>query len=228
MKRGFTLIELVFVILIIGILSAVLAPRFNRPTLTEAAHQLVSHIRYTQHLAMVDDKFDRTRSTWFKDRWQLRFSRTVDSKIVWSYTIFSDDSNHDGNPNIGDTIARNPSLTSDYLSGGASGVISLTDERRMKEMALGEKYGVKWVSFSRSCSHQNPPADNQSRRILFDNIGRPYWRYSDDSAIGTNPYSDMDLVETQCIITLCDTDKCEGGEQIEIAIEPETGYTHIL
>jgi hypothetical protein len=98
----------------------------------------------------------------------------------------------------------------------------------MKEMALGEKYGIQWVSFSRSCSHQNPPSINQSRRIIFDHVGRPYWRYSDDSVAGTNPYKDMNLVENQCVITLCDEEKCIGGNQIQIAIEAETGYTHIL
>ena len=57
-KKAFSLIELIFVIVIIGILSSVLVPRFDRPTLIEAAHQIISHIRYTQHLAMVDNKFD--------------------------------------------------------------------------------------------------------------------------------------------------------------------------
>ena len=150
MRRGFSIIELIFVIVIIGILSAVLIPRFDRPTLTQAAQQLISHIRYTQHLAMIDNKFDRTKPTWFKDRWQLRFTQSVQntssssdgSQSVWSYTIYSDDANHDQGINISDTIARNPLLTSDYLSGGYSGVIPLNDKRRMKEMALGEKYGL--------------------------------------------------------------------------------------
>ena len=73
--------------------------------LSEAATQLISHIRYTQHLAMVDDKFDINDNTWFKERWQLMFIKDADrtqGKIA--YTIFSDKFSltgtaHDGKPN---------------------------------------------------------------------------------------------------------------------------------
>ena len=240
--RGFTLIELIFVIVIIGILSAVLAPRFNRPTLTEAANQLVSHIRYTQHLAMVDDKFNSTRPTWFKERWQLRFHRSVDSKEVWTYSIFSDKGLHDKNPNVSNQeVARDPLnpgtvnssgqlINGQYLTGGFSGgSVGLNNKRRNKNMSLGEKYGVNWVSFTRSCSTGNPLTSNQSRRIIFDNIGRPYYNYlKDTNSMASNPYQNMDIIKNQCVISLCTERKCVGGDIIQIAIEPETGYTHIL
>ena len=56
-KKAFTMLELVFVIVVSGILAATFIPRFDRDNLQEAADQVISHIRYTQHLAMVDDKF---------------------------------------------------------------------------------------------------------------------------------------------------------------------------
>ena len=58
MKKAFTMLELVFVIVIVGILSYFVSSSFQRNPLREAADQVVSHIRYTQHLAMIDDKFD--------------------------------------------------------------------------------------------------------------------------------------------------------------------------
>ncbi len=229
-KKAFTLIELVLVIAIVGILSVVLAPNFQRDNLTEAANQLISHIRYTQHLAMMDNKYNATDNDWYKNRWQLRFSKSVSGEDVWSYTIFSDN-NHDYNPNkTTDTIAKNPLNSKQLLSGGFSGTILLTDKSRMKELALGQKYGVKWVSFSRSCSTGNPNTTNQSRKIIFDSLGRPYWKYLDTAheVAPYNAYKNVELVKDECVISLCSEIKCVGGEVVQIGIAPETGYSHIL
>ena len=69
MKKAFTMLELVLVIVIVGILSFALVNGWERNTLREAADQLVNHIRYTQHLAMQEDKFDPAATTanqpWF-------------------------------------------------------------------------------------------------------------------------------------------------------------------
>jgi len=237
MIKAFTLIELVFVIVIIGILSTQISPNFQRDTLTEAANQLVSHIRYTQHLAMMDNKFDSKKPTWFKERWQLKFSKTVQAKSnhsgsqkVWSYTIFTGtDRQHDRNPRKWN-IAKDPLIKNKYLSGGHSGYIHLDDKSRNECMALTQAYGIEEVAFSRSCSHYG------SKKIIFDNIGRPYYYYkSDSSSLAANPYKDMKLVRNQCTISLClklnSSDKCDytdKNDYIKIAIEPETGYTHIL
>ncbi|WP_300367295.1 prepilin-type N-terminal cleavage/methylation domain-containing protein, partial [Hydrogenimonas sp.] len=51
-KNAFTMLELIIVIVVVGILSAIMIPRFSDDKLREAADQIMSHIRYTQHLAM--------------------------------------------------------------------------------------------------------------------------------------------------------------------------------
>ena len=66
MLNAFTLIELVFVIVVVGVLAAAIIPRIQTNPVKEAAIQLLSHIRYTQHLAMVDDKYNSNDSAWFK------------------------------------------------------------------------------------------------------------------------------------------------------------------
>jgi prepilin-type N-terminal cleavage/methylation domain-containing protein len=72
MKRyAFTMLELVFVIIVIGILAVLAMPNFRGNPLQTAAEQVASHIRYTQHLAMVDDKFDPTDATWFQNKWTI-------------------------------------------------------------------------------------------------------------------------------------------------------------
>ncbi|MCX6061596.1 MAG: prepilin-type N-terminal cleavage/methylation domain-containing protein [Campylobacterales bacterium] len=84
MKRSaFTMLELIFVIIVIGILAVFAMPNFNRHPLQEAAEQVASHIRYTQHLAMVDDKFDPSNANWWQRKWQLTIAGT-------SYNVYSD------------------------------------------------------------------------------------------------------------------------------------------
>ena len=76
MNKAFTMIELVFVIIVIGILSATIIPRIQTNHNAETAINLVSQIRYTQHLALVDDNYDATTSDWYKKRWSIIFNGT--------------------------------------------------------------------------------------------------------------------------------------------------------
>ncbi|MDD7600119.1 MAG: type II secretion system protein, partial [Campylobacter sp.] len=79
MKKAFTLIELVFVIVVLGILTFALWPTKQPTQAFEAARQIVAHIRYTQHLALNDDKFathtdtdgtgDNIAKDWYKRLW---------------------------------------------------------------------------------------------------------------------------------------------------------------
>ena len=87
MKKAFTMLELIFVLVVIGILAAVMMPNTKTNRLYEAAQQVVAHIRYTQHLAMIDDQYNSSDADWYKARWQIFFTRTddnCDNKICYS------------------------------------------------------------------------------------------------------------------------------------------------
>jgi prepilin-type N-terminal cleavage/methylation domain-containing protein len=222
MKKAFTMLELVFVIVVVGILSYFAASSFQRNPLREAADQLVGHIRYTQHLAMQDDKFSLTDSSWALGRWQLYFSNNTGSDDQWAYTIFSDwKAGHTGNPDMGE-VAVNPLNSNQYLTGGTSGtnIIHYSDQSATKELNIGHKYGIKDVAFSGGCR-------SNVQYIHFDYLGRPMNSFS------TKPYELPaagwhKLLTTQCKITLCDQACTDAtAQKITILIEPETGYTHI-
>ena len=209
-NRAFTLIEIILVVVIIGIISAVLAPSVKRATMQEVADQLASHIRYTQYLALQDNKFDYSNSTWYKSRWQLIFGTSptyTDGKVA--YTIFSDKPSYSGSPGITE-IAKNPLNPSQFLSGGYSGVIKTSDSRAMKSLNIGKKYDISSVTFSGGCSGQ---------RISFDYLGRPI---NGNPRTQTQKYNDR-LIKTDCIITLTNS----VGESKRIIVTPETGYVYI-
>ena len=231
MKKAFTMLELVFVIVVVGILSYFAASGFQRNPLREAADQLVSHIRYTQHLAMQDDKFDPKDNDWYKERWQIRFSNTVGSDNEWSYTIYSESAvgGPDGVPNTSE-MAINPIDTTKRLTGGYSaGTVKYADAAASKELNLGHKYGVQdiYIDPASGC-YVNAGIGN--RAISFDTLGRPLYNHANSLTAMYNDNANIRLVQTQCRIQLCLTNPCTvatNANKITIAIEPETGYTHI-
>ena len=107
MKKAFTMLELIFVIVVVGILAAILIPRTERSPVQECAVDLLSQIRYTQHLAIIDDKYDST-TTWFKNRWQIRFDGN-------KYTITSDNNTKAAiNPSNNNSTFSNIDLNKKY------------------------------------------------------------------------------------------------------------------
>ena len=96
MKKAFTMLELVFVIVVIGILAASIIPTVQGNPVREAAVKLVSQIRYAQHLAMVDDKYT-TSGAWYKNRWQIEFTGNKYSIVSDNNTTFAKDPQNSGN-----------------------------------------------------------------------------------------------------------------------------------
>jgi len=216
LKNAFTMIELVFVLVVIGVLAAVIIPNTRTNPLQEAAIQLVSHIRYTQHLSLVNDTYSSSDANWFKKRWQINFGANIGSKGVPAYTIFSDTAGSStGDPQESE-IAINPENPSQRMTGGTTGANSLNYSHStfvgMKKLNLGTSYGVSSVGLSGGCS---------GARISFDNMGRPI---NGDQSSMTGPYSagTQRLITQNCLITLSD-----GNENIYITVTPETGYTCI-
>jgi len=214
MKKAFTMIELIFVLVIIGIVAAVIIPRTRTNPLQEAAVQIVSHIRYTQHLAIVDDKYDANDTNWYKGRWQIVFHNNVAPNNDVAYTIFSDAGAYGGDATVGE-IAKNPENSAKLLSGGYGATIPSTDTRMTRKMNLSASYGISSVTFSNACNA------NAGTRISFDNLGRPF---QGQQSSMTGPYSAtaQRLLVSDCNITFSD-----GSNNVVITVRPETGYSSI-
>jgi len=217
MKKAFTLIELILVIVIMGILISIILPRTNSNKLDEAAIQLVSHIRYTQHLAIVDDKFDMNDSEWYKSRWQIRFTDgTEASNQKVAYAIFSDFvGTHTGHPETQE-LALDPQ-TKQYITGGVTDGVEYEDENVFHPSNLGIRFGIEDIELSNSCKYYG------SLRIVFDYLGRPMKGNLASDSFNSAYISSNRMISDRCEIILK-----KNSDEIIIAIEPETGYVHIL
>nr|WP_321266256.1 type II secretion system protein [uncultured Sulfurimonas sp.] len=211
MKKAFTMLELIFVLIVVGILAAIMLPQIKSNKLREAAIQVVSHIRYTQHLAMIDDKFNSSDIDWYKMRWQIVFSSSAYSENRVAYSVYTDKSKT-GSPNSTlDEVAINPLDKNKLLSGGHSGTIYTSNSKATKTMNLGLTYDISSYNLNGGCS---------GARITFDHLGRPI---NGTIHNDTQAYDNNSLITTRCNVVLTNP---EGS--ITIAIEPETGYAHIL
>lgn len=170
--KAFTMLELVFVIVIIGILSFMAASSFQRNTLAEATDQVISHIRYTQHLAMMDDKFKpngTNAATWYKERWHIAF---INNGTNWYYSIGSD--RDQSNTVDASEFAKDPMDSNKNLDGATNENLNLT-----------KKYGVTITS--NTCATAN--------KLFFDYLGRPM-------KASSNTYAQADMVQGSCSIVL--------------------------
>lgn len=225
-KKAFTMIELVFVIVVVGILAAIMIPKLNRNASREAANQILTHIRYTQHLAMQDDKYENFVSDnpvrWFRMRWGVAFNNTSLQKcsidepgvVTWKYSVFFDKSLN-GNINSENEVANDIYKSGKLLSGGwSSGIVTEAICKKWnKELNLGKRFGITSVDFKDGCSGM--------QTIIFDEMGRPMRVASTTSGGAKRPYDR--LLKKDCKITITD----KRGNQTTIIIEKESGFTSI-
>ncbi|MDD5158404.1 prepilin-type N-terminal cleavage/methylation domain-containing protein [Sulfurimonas sp.] len=199
MKKAFTMLELIFVIIVIGIIAAVVIPRTGSNKLNEAALQVLSHIRYTQHLAMVDDRFNAGNPLWFRENWQIEFKSAAN---VY-YQIYSD-RDHNGNCDVINREAAVDSMTGSTLDGNSN----ITD--------LKKTFSISSVAFSPSCS-----GNGTGKELSFDVIGRPYFYITSANPPTSNIY-------TYLLLSNCDITLTSPEGTAKIRVHPETGYACIL
>lgn len=197
MKRAFSLMELVFVIVVVGILAAAVIPRVERDTLYEAAEQLVSHIRHTQNLALNDNLYRDDNATWFKAMWRMSFRNCTGGGKY--YIVFSD-KDQGGNADY-DERARDPLTHRQLYVNNDCDQESYT----YNGVILSEKYGIEEIVLGGGCFGSN-------QYVAFDHLGRPHY----------DLVAPHHVVTSECTIRLIGA----GGEAL-IKIQPETGYTRI-
>ncbi|MDQ7084284.1 MAG: type II secretion system protein [Sulfurovum sp.] len=207
-RPAFTMIELTFVIVVLGILASLAVPRLENDHSQAGADNILSHIRYTQHLALTDNKHQFNDPQWQRRFWRIMFGPCADKGIF--FRIGSDDDNSGG----GFTEAESTLSPSDgkvlFLANNAD---CQNDVTVSKDILLYKNFGITAVTASGGtggCTGVN---------IGFDNWGRPHSGFANS----TEPnYASIMTIPCTFTFTLSDE------TTFAITIQPETGYAQIV
>ena len=206
--KAFTMLELVFVIVVLGILAALALPRMDRDLRQEAKDNILSAIRYTQHLALMDNKTNPLDANWQKGLWKITFSTSTDN-LANFYTISSDAPPYNGSVSKAETAIDPANGKYMYNLGGNLDI----DADESPNIFIGKKYGVimKNANFTGGCSG--------AQHIAFDHFGRPH------NGIGsaTNNYSQYMTSDCNIIIGFEDS----AIRDLNVTVATETGYVTI-
>ena len=207
-NKAFTMLELLFVIIVIGILASVAMPRLDRDIKQEAADNILSAIRYTQHLALIDDKHQFAEPDWQKAFWMIRF--TKNSGEIF-YTVAS---NSDLVANLDQNESAIDPTNGKYMHSGDGNIDS--DESPL--IFLTTKYGIDSVTFN-DCKGKN---NTTAKHIAFDNLGRLHRGII--GAAGTFNDFHTYVKNKNCTITFSSP---AFDSNFTIEVEKETGFTFI-
>ncbi|RRS32490.1 MAG: hypothetical protein P794_01225 [Epsilonproteobacteria bacterium (ex Lamellibrachia satsuma)] len=205
------MIELVFVIVVLGILAALAMPRIDRDIRQEAAQTILSNIRYTQHLALMDNKQKFDDPKWQQRFWKIMFGTCTGTDKF--FMVGSDDNTDNGsffdkNESAIDQTSGKPMFWSNGTDCSDGG-----DNTVSPQIFLSKKYGINNFAFSGGCTG--------IQYIGFDNLGRPHVGFGGSTSPDYSSYMPSD-----CNIQFTFTDTSIPA--LNVRVNKETGYAYII
>jgi len=192
------------VIIVLGILASMALPRLDADKQQEAADDILSRIRHTQSLALVDDMHSMYDARWQRRFWRIDFGTCSDSSGL--YFRIGSDSNRTGG-GFSETEAAYDAINGKSLFTTNS---SCNAASTNPNVLLGKKYGVTTIATTGGC--------NAVQHIGFDHLGRPHVSFSNSNIPDYSTY-----MTQRCVMTFT----LSNGDTFKINIEPETGYAFI-
>ena len=205
-KKAFTMLELVMVIVVVGILAALALPRLDRDLKQEAADNILSAIRYTQHLALADDRHKFDNPKWHRRFWKIMFAQCSNNKYFYR---IGNDADMDSTTTFEEKEAALDPANGKLMYVANNGDCSANNVSQ--NILIGKKYGVTVNKGTGGCQGL--------KHIGFDHLGRPHVSFSASDIPDYSTY-----MSTTCTLNF----SLENGETFQITIQPETGYAQIV
>jgi len=204
-RLAFSMIELIMVIVVMGILSALAIPKLNSDTRVGARDNIYSALQFTRHLGLIDNRTNPENVRWQMELWTIAFSS---SKKGETYTICS---NQDNNSKFKKSECVIDPANGKYFFNVNGDTDIGADES--PNSFLGINFGVAKVLFSDGCAG--------AKYIAFDNLGRPFIGGIYKKA---DLYSKVMTRDCTLKVKFKDTDL----EDLEFSIKKETGFVEIV
>ncbi len=208
-RKAFTMLELVLVIVVLGILAGLAMPRMERDLRQEAADNILSAIRYTQHMALIDNKHKFNRADWQRAFWQIQFENCSGGGIF--YTIGTDDQNYQGDIDEDESIL-DPANGKRIFWRNTVSCANGGDSETSPNIFLSKKYGLTNISGTGGC--------DGVQYIGFDRLGRPQIGFSGSDKPDYNSYMSSDC-------NFAFSSSSGAFDPFNIIIKKETGYAYI-
>ena len=207
-KSAFTMIELIFVIVVIGAVTGAAVSRADRDFRQDASTQILQDIRYTQHLALMDNKTDPFNTNWQSSLWTIQFN-SRDGGTVWMYYIGSNITGTDFSQN---ETAVDP-LNGNNFFDDNDGV---QDPGESSRIFLTQNFGIVGISFNSTATGAS--GSNSAQHVGFDYMGRPHRGIVNG---GGNSYANIMHSDLNITFTMID------GGTFNIIVEDQTGAAYI-
>lgn len=202
MKRSFTLLEIILVLLLMSILYVTFLPKTNLSKINDVTNRLILQLKFLRYKSLIDYKYNLDDQLWHKKRWTLKFFRCRKDIGGIYYSIYSD-KNKSGHPGINDSLKDPLSQKNIYSTNHCSENI-----KNSKYVLLTKNFDIKNIDIS--CNETKSLG-----QISFGNNGKVYTKLS-------NEYNDSSSYELKDICFIKLTDKFNNTSLIKI--EPNTTY----
>jgi len=208
------MIELVFVIIVLGILASLAMGRMDRDLKQEAAETILSHIRLAQQLALSDNKHRSDNDAkWQRAYWRFQFSNcSFTGEVKPIYAVGSGKLDNGELNKIKSAI--NP-INGKYLFGSCTESSNSNDVS--EDVFVGQHFGVKEMKLT-GCVGTSDTRE-RGKNFGFDYLGRLHIMLQQYD--GTDFFDNIATRDCNLTVTMSDRDT------FSIIINNETGHAYI-
>ncbi len=223
MKIAFTTIELIFVIVVLGIIASLAIGRRDRDLREEASETILSHIRLAQQLALTDNKHRKDNNKlWQRAYWRFEYGKCrnttnlEDGTAEYYYRVGSSvtlDSGFNKNES-----AINP-MDGKYLY--TMNKCEKLEKDESPSVLISRKFGINRIRKYGGCS--------KVQHIAFDHFGRPHHQIASYKVADFSKIMRKDCrIKFEMSSDVNNDGEINGADSFTIIVKAETGYTYIL